>query len=154
VSSISQYPFQFFLFFLCQPPWSVFPSRLIWKCGSYRQLIGLRVRGISSVARPLPTHRTTWTQNKGWETFKPRVWLEPTIPGFERAKPYHDLNRAATVIGFSTSSVINHPTIVRCAVWQPYWATSLSGKASDMYLEGRQLESRSKHLRSLTDVST
>jgi hypothetical protein len=33
-----------------------FPSELIWNCGSYRQSIGLLGRGISPVARLLPTH--------------------------------------------------------------------------------------------------
>jgi hypothetical protein len=36
------------------------------------------------VARPLPTHRTTQTQNKCTQTSKPRVGLEPTIPAFEQ----------------------------------------------------------------------
>jgi hypothetical protein len=30
----------------------------------------------------------------------PRMGLEPMIPGFERAKTVHALDRAATVIGF------------------------------------------------------
>jgi hypothetical protein len=51
------------------------------------------------VARPLPTHRTTQTQNKRTQTSMPRVVFEPTIPAFERAKTIHALDRAATVIG-------------------------------------------------------
>jgi hypothetical protein len=35
------------------------------------------------VARPLPTHRTTQTQNKRTETSMPKVGFEPTIPAFE-----------------------------------------------------------------------
>jgi hypothetical protein len=52
-----------------------------------------------AVARLLPTHRTTQTQNK-------RRWvgLEPTIPAFEWAKTVHALDRAATVIG----SIVHH----------------------------------------------
>jgi hypothetical protein len=40
------------------------------------------------VARPLPTHRTTQTQNKRThtQTSMPRVGFEPTIPASERAK--------------------------------------------------------------------
>jgi hypothetical protein len=34
--------------------------------------------------RPLPTHKTTQTQNKSTETSMPRVGFEPTIPAFER----------------------------------------------------------------------
>jgi hypothetical protein len=47
------------------------------------------------VARPLPTHRTTQTQNKGTQTSMPWVGFEPMISVFERAKTVH----AATVIG-------------------------------------------------------
>jgi hypothetical protein len=53
--------------------------------------------GNQLVARPLPTHRTTQTQNKRTRTSMPRVGSEPTIPVFERAKTA--LDRAATVIG-------------------------------------------------------
>jgi hypothetical protein len=55
--------------------------------------------GDQPVARPLPTHRTTQTQNKRTQTSMPRVGFEPTIPTFERAKAVHALDRAATVIG-------------------------------------------------------
>jgi hypothetical protein len=51
------------------------------------------------VARPLPTHRTTQTQNKRTQTSMPRVGFEPTIPVFERAKTVHALECLATEIG-------------------------------------------------------
>jgi hypothetical protein len=51
------------------------------------------------VARPLPTHRTTQTQNKRTETSISGVGFEPTIPAFDRVKTVHALDRAATVIG-------------------------------------------------------
>jgi hypothetical protein len=47
------------------------------------------------VAKPLPTHRKTQTQNKR------TVGFEPRIPAFERAKTVHALDRAAIVIGFT-----------------------------------------------------
>jgi hypothetical protein len=47
------------------------------------------------VARPLPTHRTTQTQNKRTQTSMPWVGFEHTIPAFERAKTVHALDRAA-----------------------------------------------------------
>jgi hypothetical protein len=47
------------------------------------------------VARPLPTHRTTQTQNK--HTHPCLEW--DSIPVFERAKTVHLLGRAAAVIG-------------------------------------------------------
>jgi hypothetical protein len=49
------------------------------------------------VTRPLPTHRTTQTQNKHIQTSMPWVGIEPTIPAFEQAKTV----RAATVIVLS-----------------------------------------------------
>jgi hypothetical protein len=55
--------------------------------------------GNQPVARPLPTHRTTQTQNKRTQTSMPWVGFAPTIPAFERGKTVHALDRAATVIG-------------------------------------------------------
>jgi hypothetical protein len=54
------------------------------------------------VARPLPKHRTTQTQNKHihtQQTSMPCVGFEPTIPASERAKTVHILDRSATVTG-------------------------------------------------------
>jgi hypothetical protein len=45
--------------------------------------------GDQLVARPLPTHRKTQTQNKRTQTSIPRVGFEHTIPAFERAKLVH-----------------------------------------------------------------
>jgi hypothetical protein len=55
------------------------------------------------VARPLPTHRTTQTQNKYTQTSIPEVGIEPTIPVFEQPKTFHSLDRAATMIGTAGS---------------------------------------------------
>jgi hypothetical protein len=55
--------------------------------------------GDQPIARPLPTYRTTQTQNKRKQTFMPWVGLEPTIPAFGRTKTVHALDCAATVIG-------------------------------------------------------
>jgi hypothetical protein len=55
--------------------------------------------GDQPVVRPLPTHRTTQTQNKSTQTFMTRVAFELTIPVFQRAKTVHALDRAASVIG-------------------------------------------------------
>jgi hypothetical protein len=55
--------------------------------------------GDQPVARPLPTHRTTQTQNKRTKTSMPQVGLEPTTPVFERSKTVHALDRAATMTG-------------------------------------------------------
>jgi hypothetical protein len=62
--------------------------------------------GDQPVARPLPTHWTTQTQNKRTQTSMHRVAFEPTIPVFERAKTVHVLDcRAATVIGRITTKI-------------------------------------------------
>jgi hypothetical protein len=55
--------------------------------------------GDQPVARPLPTHRTTQTQNKSTQASMPRVGFEPTTPVFKRAKTVRALDRAKTVIG-------------------------------------------------------
>jgi hypothetical protein len=55
--------------------------------------------GRTPVARPLPTHRATQTQNKRTQTSILRVEFNPTIPALERAKTVHALDRAATVMG-------------------------------------------------------
>jgi hypothetical protein len=49
--------------------------------------------GDLSVARPLPTHRTTRTQNKRKQTSIPWVGFEPRIPAFQRAKTVNALDR-------------------------------------------------------------
>jgi hypothetical protein len=56
-------------------------------------------RSDQPVAKPLPTHRTTQTQNKLTQTFLSRVGFEPSMPVFKRVKTVHALDRAATVIG-------------------------------------------------------
>jgi hypothetical protein len=55
--------------------------------------------GDQPVSRPLPTHRTTHTQNKRIQTSVPCVGFEPPIPVFVRAKTVHALDRAALAIG-------------------------------------------------------
>jgi hypothetical protein len=50
------------------------------------------------VARPLPKHRTTQTQNKHtYRTSMPCVGFKPTIPASERTKTVHVLDRTATM---------------------------------------------------------
>jgi hypothetical protein len=51
------------------------------------------------LARPLPTQKTTQTQNKRTHTSMPWVGFETTITAFERAKTVHALDRAVIVIG-------------------------------------------------------
>jgi hypothetical protein len=61
--------------------------------------------GDQPVARPLPAHRTTQTQNKRTQATMLRMGFEPTIPVFERAKTVHTLDRAATVISLAFLTV-------------------------------------------------
>jgi hypothetical protein len=55
--------------------------------------------GDQLIARPLPSHRTTQTQNKGKQTSMPWVGFEPTTTVSERAKTAHTIDPAITVIG-------------------------------------------------------
>jgi hypothetical protein len=64
--------------------------------------------GDQPVAGPLPTHRTTQTQNKRRQTCMPRVRFEPTIPVVERAKTVNALDRAATVIRNTCANLIEN----------------------------------------------
>jgi hypothetical protein len=60
-----------------------------------RQSIGLLTRGIS----PSQGRYLTQTQNKHKQISMPWVRFEYMIPVLERAKTFHTLDRAATVIG-------------------------------------------------------
>jgi hypothetical protein len=54
---------------------------------------------IQPVTRPLPTHKTTQTQNKHTQTSMRSVGFETTTAASERAKRVHASNRSTTVIG-------------------------------------------------------
>jgi hypothetical protein len=64
--------------------------------------------GDQPVARTLPTYRTIQTWNKRTQKLTPRVGFETITSVFERAKKVHILDRAATVIGLFTSSLLMH----------------------------------------------
>jgi hypothetical protein len=66
--------------------------------------------GDEPISRPLPTHRTTQTQNKRTQTSMPRVGFEPKIPVFERAKTVHALDRAAAVNGSCLGTTLVNQT--------------------------------------------
>jgi hypothetical protein len=70
---------------------SIHPFIHLWR---YSPFVGPWT-GDQPVARPLPTHITTQTQNKRTQTSMPRVGFEATIPVFERAKTVHALDRSA-----------------------------------------------------------
>jgi hypothetical protein len=53
--------------------------------------------GDQPIARPLPTHRTTRTQNKRKQASMPAMGFEPTISVLEQAKTVHASGRTATV---------------------------------------------------------
>jgi hypothetical protein len=86
----------------------------------YTQTVGLLGTGDQPVTRPLPTPRTTQTQNRRTQTSMPRVGVEPPIPVLERAKTVHALDRAAAVIGFRV--VWDHLYI--CDVIFLWWLSS------------------------------
>jgi hypothetical protein len=70
---------------------------------------------ISSVARPLSIQDNT-AHNKRRQTTMPRVGFKSTISVFERAKTFHALDRAATVIGsiFSIFPLITEAEHLSC----------------------------------------
>jgi hypothetical protein len=51
------------------------------------------------IARPLPAHRTSQTQNKRIQTSIPQVGFEPANPVFEPSKTVRALDYVTTVIG-------------------------------------------------------
>jgi hypothetical protein len=55
--------------------------------------------GDQPVSKPLPTHRTTRTQNERIQTSLPQVGFETTIPVIERGKTLHALDRVARTTG-------------------------------------------------------
>jgi hypothetical protein len=63
-------------------------------------------RGDQPVARSLPTHRRTQTQNKRTQAFAHSMGFELMIPAFKWAKAVHALDRVATVFGYEHNSVI------------------------------------------------
>jgi hypothetical protein len=63
------------------------------------------------VERPLPTHRTTQTQNRCTQASMSRVGFEPTIPMFEGAKTVHALDRAAITIARLKFTLSNNSII-------------------------------------------
>jgi hypothetical protein len=71
----------------------------LWTLSAFYTVGRTPFKGDQPVARPLPTHRTTQTENKRTKTSMPLVGFEFTIPIFERAKTVHGLDRAETVIG-------------------------------------------------------
>jgi hypothetical protein len=67
--------------------------------------------GNQPIARLLPAHRPTETQNKRTQTSMPQLGFEPTIPVFELAKKVHALDRVATVIGVFSYRLHIHSVI-------------------------------------------
>jgi hypothetical protein len=94
---------------ICPISPSIYGSTALVGLGSFFQFLNIYRVGRTPltedqlVARPLPTHRATQTQNKSTHTCMPRVGFEPTIPVFERVKTVHVLDCSATVIKFAQS---------------------------------------------------
>jgi hypothetical protein len=57
--------------------------------------------GDQTIARPLSTHRTAQTRNKGTQTSMPRVGFEPTNPMFEQEKNVHASGGTTTLIVYT-----------------------------------------------------
>jgi hypothetical protein len=73
-------------------PWAILSFLIYYTVGRTPRT------GDQSIRRPLPSHRTAQAQNKRTQTSMPQVKFEPTVPVFERAKTFHALDRAVTVI--------------------------------------------------------
>jgi hypothetical protein len=80
-----------------------------------RFLNPIHSRGDQPVARPLPIHRTTQTQNKRTQTSIPRVGFESATPLFEGAKTVHALDCAA----LWSASVHTYNDNCRCSKNRP-----------------------------------
>jgi hypothetical protein len=90
------------LLFILGPP-GLFSSELIWKYESFRESVSLFGWVISPVARPLPTQGDTNTEEKRQISMS-QVRFEPTTVKLERAKSFHALGSAATVIVYYESN--------------------------------------------------
>jgi hypothetical protein len=108
-------------------PWPLF-SFLI-----YTQFCKTPRTGYEPVARPLPTRRTIQTRNKCTQTYMPRVGFETTIPEFEQAKTVHALDRAATVIGVSWSTILNYFQCWMLWLESQLVTESMSKKITDLW---------------------
>jgi hypothetical protein len=73
-------------------PWPIYSFLILYTVGRNPWTGG------QTVARPIPTHRTTQTENKRTQISMPRLRFESTIPVFERAKTVHALDRAAIFV--------------------------------------------------------
>jgi hypothetical protein len=100
-------PFQFYLSMALQPLWTLgaFSIFNLYTVGRTPRMGG------QSAWRPLPTHRTTQTQNKRTQTSIPRVGFKPRIPVFDQAKTVHALDRSATVIGKPFQFIVHKITV-------------------------------------------
>jgi hypothetical protein len=67
--------------------------------------------GDQPVARPLPAHRTTQTQNKRTQTSMPQVGFEPTISAFEREKAVHAFTRSQSHDHILLSQIRDSPNL-------------------------------------------
>jgi hypothetical protein len=54
--------------------------------------------GDQPVARPLPTHRTTQTQNRRTQTSMPGVGFEPKVPVLQPAKTVHVIGQKGLML--------------------------------------------------------
>jgi hypothetical protein len=75
-------------------PCGLFPSELIWTCGCCKQLARF-AEGWSALFAKACTYlvRTTQTQKKRWQTYMPRVGIEPAMPVLGRVLEGADTNR-------------------------------------------------------------
>jgi hypothetical protein len=90
-----------------QPPWALASAIQFHDHFTDGRTLWMSVQ---LVARPLPKHKTTQTQNKHiHQTPMSCVGFKPTIPASEREKTVHALDRSATVTGLSPDYAALYP---------------------------------------------
>jgi hypothetical protein len=67
--------------------------------------------------------RTTQTQNKHIQTSMPQVGFEPMVSVFEQVKTVRALDRATTLIGFSTNYLLTNRE--RQVEWGVVWCVGV-----------------------------
>jgi hypothetical protein len=93
-------------------PWPLFSFLILYTVG--RTLWS----GDQPVARPLPIHRTTRTQNKSTQISMPQGGFEPTIPVFERRRQFMPQTAWPLLLGMHTFELLLNSDFILTEVAQ------------------------------------
>jgi hypothetical protein len=94
--------------------------------------------GDQHVAMPLSTYRTTQTQNEGTQTSMPQVGFDSPTPLFKRAKTFHALDLAASLMGnvFHYGQIFSILRNYIIYLYREYFGISLVLSASSLAAAG------------------